>query len=137
LIKKSPWIFHLNAGGCNGCDIELISCITPGFDIERLGCVLKASPRHADIIIVSGIVTKQVKERLIRIYNQTPKRKIVIAIGACAISGGFFTNAYNNAGPVDKIIPVDIYIPGCPPRPQAIIDGIKKALEMLKNERTR
>lgn len=132
LIKKSPWVFHLNAGGCNGCDIELAACITPGFDIERLGCVLKASPRHADIIVITGIVTRQTKERLMRVYRQAPGKKITVAIGSCAITNGFFVNSYNRAGPPDKLIPVDVYVPGCPPRPQAIINGIAKALGMLK-----
>jgi len=132
LIKKSPWIFHLNTGGCNGCDIELTACLTPKFDIERLGCVMKGSPRHADILVVTGPVNRQTRDKVKKIYDQMPKKKIVIAMGSCGITGGIFKESYNEAGPVDKIIPVDIYVPGCPPRPQAMIYGIKKALEKLK-----
>ncbi len=131
MISRSPWLYHFNSGGCNGCDIELIASIAPGFDLERLGCVLKGSPRHADILLVTGCVTKQAEKRLKRIYSQLAEKKVVIAIGSCALSGGAFRSSYNRAGPVDRIIPVDIYIPGCPPRPQAIIHGIKTALERL------
>lgn len=131
-IKKSPWLFHMNTGGCIGCDIEFLACITPRFDIERLGCVIKNSPKHADILMVTGPVTIQTKERLKRVYEQMPKHKIVIALGSCGITGGIFKEGYGEAGPVDKIIPVDIYVPGCPPRPHAIIFGIKKALERLQ-----
>ena len=130
-IKKSPWLYHLNTGGCNGCDLEILACLTPKFDVERLGCVLKGSPRHADILLVSGIVTKKSLERVKRVYAQMPKKKIVIALGSCGATGGIFKEGYNTAGPIDKIMPVDMYIPGCPPRPQAIIYGIKKALERL------
>jgi membrane-bound hydrogenase subunit mbhJ len=131
-IKKSPWIYHLNTGGCNGCDLEVIACLTPRFDIERFGCVMKGSPRHADILLVSGIVTRKTLDRVKRVYAQMPKKKIVIALGSCGITGGIFKEGYNEAGPIDRIIPVDMYIPGCPPRPEAIIYGIKKALERLE-----
>ena len=131
-IKKSPWIFHMNTGGCNGCDIELVACVTPKYDIERLGCVLKGSPRHADILLITGPLTRQIKERAKRVYEQMPRKKIVVAIGSCAITGGIFHESYAQPDAVDKEIPVDIYVPGCPPRPQAIIYGIKKALERLQ-----
>ena len=93
---------------------------------------MKGSPRHADILIVTGPVNRQTKDKVKKIYDQMPKKKIVVAMGSCGITGGIFKEGYNEAGPVDKIIPVDIYIPGCPPRPQAMIYGIKKALEKLK-----
>ncbi len=132
LIKKSPWIYHLNTGGCIGCDIELMACITPKYDIERLGCLLKGSPRHADILVVTGPLTRQTRERAKRIYDQMPKKKVVVALGSCGITGGIFKEGYCEAGPIDKDIHVDIYVPGCPPRPEAIIYGIKKALERLQ-----
>jgi len=122
----------MNTGGCNGCDIELVACVTPKYDIERLGCVLKGSPRHADILLITGPLTRQIKERAKRVYEQMPRKKIVVAIGSCAITGGIFHESYAQPDAVDKEIPVDIYVPGCPPRPQAIIYGIKKALERLQ-----
>ncbi len=127
--KKSPWIFHMSAGSCNNCDIELIAALTPRFDIERFGILLKGSPRHADILVVTGIVNRQTAPRVKRVYEQTPEPKLVVALGNCAVSGGIFKNSYNMAGPVDKVIPVDVYVMGCPPRPQAIIDGIVEAIK--------
>ncbi len=129
MLKKSPWLLHFDAGGCNGCSIEVKALATPRYDIERFGCLFKPCPRHADILIVTGIVTRQAKERLIRIYEQMPRPKKVIAVGTCAISGGIFRNSYNFAGPVDKIIPVDCYVYGCPPKPEAIIKAVLKILK--------
>jgi len=131
--KKSPWLFHLNAGSCNNCDIEVIATLTSRFDVERFGITLEGSPRHADILLVTGIVTRQTISRLKRIYEQVPNPKIVVAIGECAASGGIFRESYNMAGPLDKVIPVNVYVLGCPPRPQAIIDGVIKALEIFEN----
>ncbi|MBN2203006.1 MAG: NADH-quinone oxidoreductase subunit NuoB [Candidatus Aenigmarchaeota archaeon] len=134
MLKKSPWVSNYDAGGCNGCILEIFALITPRYDIERFGCQLKESARHADILLVSGIVNNQSKERLKTIYDQMAGDKKVIAIGSCAISGGPFKDCYNFAGPVDKIIPVDMYIPGCPPRPEAIMDGILKLLGFKDDE---
>ena len=128
---KSPWILHLNTGGCNGCDIEVVATVTPRFDVERLGIVLRGSPRHADILVVTGPVTRQVQDRLVRIYEQIPKPKLVIAIGTCAISGAPFMGCYNVCGGIDTVIPVDVYVPGCPPKPEAIINGIVKLIPKL------
>jgi NADH-quinone oxidoreductase B subunit len=125
---KSPWIIHFNTGGCNACDIEVVAALTPKYDVERFGIIKKGSPRHADIMVVTGPVTKQVKDRVIRIYEQIPEPKSVIAIGSCAISGAPFSNGYNVHGGVDTIIPVDVYVPGCPPKPEAIINGIVKLI---------
>ena len=129
---KSPWILHFNTGACNACDIETIATLTPRFDVERLGVQLKGSPRHADILVCSGPVTLQVKDRLVRIYEQMPEPKFVVAIGSCATSGGVFEGLYNVEGGIDKVIPVDAYIPGCPASPQAIIDGVVKLLAKLE-----
>jgi NADH-quinone oxidoreductase B subunit len=129
--KKSPWILHLNSGACNACDIEIVAALTPRFDLERFGVLLKATPRHADVIVASGPVTRQMRDRLIRIYEQTPDPKFVIAVGACAMSGCVYRGAYNILGGIDQAIPVDIYVPGCPARPDAILDGVVKLLGKL------
>jgi len=129
---KSPWLIHFNTGGCNGCDIELVAALTPRFDVERFGILLEGSPRHADILAVTGPITRQVKDRLLRIYEQMPEPKYVIAIGACAVSGAPFRDCYNVHGGIDSVLPVDAYIPGCPPKPEAIIDGIAKLIQRIR-----
>ncbi len=128
---KSPWILHLNSGACNACDIEIVAALTPRFDVERFGILLKATPRHADVIIASGPVTRQMRDRIIRIYEQVPDPKFVIAVGACAMSGCVYRGAYNIMGGIDQVIPVNMYVPGCPARPDAIIDGVVKLLGKL------
>jgi NADH-quinone oxidoreductase B subunit len=128
---KSPWILHLNSGACNACDIEIIAALTPRFDVERFGILLRATPRHADVIVASGPVTRQMRERIIRIYEQTPEPKFVIAVGACAMSGCVYRGAYNIMGGLDQVIPVNMYVPGCPARPDAIVDGVVKLLGKL------
>jgi NADH-quinone oxidoreductase B subunit len=128
---KSPWILHLNSGACNACDIEIVAALTPRFDIERFGVLLKATPRHADVIVATGPVTRQIKDRIIRIYEQTPEPKFVVAVGACAMSGCVYRGAYNVMGGLDQVIPVTAYVPGCPARPDAILDGVVKLLGTL------
>jgi len=129
---NSPWFIHFNSGACNGCDIEIVALFTPKYDVERFGIKLEASPRHADVLVVSGCVTQQCSERLLRVYDQMPEPKFVVAVGACACSGGIFEGNYNVVGGADKVVPVTAYIPGCPPRPEAIIDGVVKLLNTLK-----
>ncbi|MGQ9848711.1 MAG: NADH-quinone oxidoreductase subunit B family protein [Aggregatilineaceae bacterium] len=129
---SSPWAIHFNSGSCNGCDIEILATLTPRYDVERFGLKLQGSPRHADVLICTGPVTRQARDRLIRIYEQMPEPKFVIAVGSCALSGGAFQGCYNILGGIDQVIPVDVYVPGCPPRPEAIIDGVVKLLEQLK-----
>jgi len=130
-FKKSPWVYHLAASACNNCDIELLDALTPKHDVERFGITLVGSPRHADIVVVSGIVNRQSIERFKRTYDQVPKPNLVVAIGVCACSANMFRDSYNFVKPMDEIIPVDVYVPGCPPKPEAIIAGIVKALEKL------
>jgi NADH-quinone oxidoreductase B subunit len=129
---KSPWILHFNCGACNACDIEVLDALTPRYDLERFGVLLKATPRHADVMIACGPVTRQVSGRMVRIYNQMADPKFVVAVGTCASTGGVFNGCYNVLGGVDKIIPVSAYIPGCPVRPEAVIDGVVKLLSSLK-----
>jgi len=136
-FNKSLWVFHVNTGSCNGCDIEIIAALTPRYDVERFGIKLVGSPRHADVLLVTGPVTKQMAPVLKRIYDQTPDPKMVVVVGACGITGGVFHESYNLAGPVDNIIPVDVYVPGCAARPEAIIYGMAKAwikLEQLEKK---
>jgi len=133
--SKSPWIFHLNSGACNGCDIEVIASLTPMYDVERFGILEKGSPRHADVIVVSGPVTRQTFERVKRVYDQTPDPKVVVAVGSCPITGGIFKDSYTILPGLDNTIPVDSYVPGCAAKPEAIIMGVVKALGKLKGKR--
>jgi NADH-quinone oxidoreductase B subunit len=129
---NSPWVIHFNSGSCNGCDIEILATLTPRYDLERFGVKLKGSPRHADVLICTGPVTRQARERLLRVYGQMHDPKFVVAVGSCALSGGAFQGCYNIMGGIDKVLPVNAYIPGCPPRPEAIIDGVIKLLQSLQ-----
>ena len=130
--RKSPWILHFNSGGCNGCDIEILDLLTPRYDVERLGILNEASPRHADILVCTGPVTRQSHYRLIRIYEQIPAPKWVVAVGSCSCSGGVFRGGYNVIGGIDQVLPVAMYIPGCSCRPEAMIEGFAKLLETIK-----
>ena len=130
--KKSPWLLHFDTGGCNGCSIEVVAALTPRYDIERFGMLAKGTPRHADILVITGPITKQCLPRLIRIYEQMPEPKTVVAIGSCPASGSAYYDCYNVVWPLDKHMPVSAYVPGCPPKPEAIIDGLVKALARLK-----
>ncbi len=128
---NSPWVIHFNSGSCNGCDIEILATLTPRYDLERFGVKLKGSPRHADVLICTGPVTRQARERLLRVYGQMHEPKFVVAVGSCALTGGVFQGCYNIMGGIDRVLPVNAYIPGCPPRPEAIIDGVIKLLQSL------
>jgi NADH-quinone oxidoreductase B subunit len=129
---KSPWILHFNTGACNACDIEILAALTPRFDLERFGILLRSTPRHADVLVCSGPVTRQARDRLIRIYEQLPEPKFVVSVGTCSCSGGVFNGCYNMMGGVNEVIPVSAFIPGCPARPEAIIDGVVKLLGSLQ-----
>jgi len=131
---RSLWVFHANVGACNGCDIEVLDVLTPYWDVERLGIRLVGSPRHADVLLVSGPVTRPMAEPLKALYDAVPDPKIVIAIGACAVGGGPWFDTYNVVGGVDKVIPVDMYIPGCPPKPEAIIHGVAQLLKIAEKK---
>ena len=131
---KSPWILHFNTGACNACDIEIIAALTPRYDLERFGVQLKGTPRHADILVCSGPVTRQIEDRLVRIYEQMAEPKFVVAVGTCACTGGVFGGCYNVLGGINNVIPVSAYIPGCPASPKAIIDGVVKLLASLEEK---
>jgi len=131
-LLKSPWVFHLATSPCNNCDIEILDCLTPKFDIERFGILLIGSIRHADVLLVTGIPNRKTAERIKILYEKASKPCLVVAIGTCACSGGIFKDSYNSPGLVDEFVPVSAYIPGCPPKPEAIIMGVVKLIEKLK-----
>ena len=137
-LRKSLWVYHVNTGACNNCDIEVLDLLTPRFDIERFGMILVGSPRHADVLAVTGVCTRQAMPRLQEVYRQTPKPCVVLAIGSCANAQGIFAEAYHMGAPVDETIravdPDAIigYVPGCPPKPEAMILGVVKAMELIK-----
>jgi ech hydrogenase subunit C len=132
--KKSPWILHYNAGGCNGCDIEILACLGPKYDIERFGMINSGNPKQSDILLVTGPVTKRSRERLVEVYAQMPEPKVVVSCGACACTGGVFRGMYNCEGGIDQYIPVDVYVCGCGSRPEQIIDGVVQALAILEKK---
>ncbi|AET66932.1 Ni,Fe-hydrogenase III small subunit [Desulfosporosinus orientis DSM 765] len=127
-FKHSVHIRHLDSGSCNACDWEMTTLTGPIYDIQRLGFDFVASPRHADVLMVSGPVTRNLEIAVRRTFAATPEPKLVLAVGACACSGGICGKSYASTGGVDNIIPVDVYVPGCPPRPQALIQGLLKAV---------
>ncbi|MHC4917033.1 MAG: NADH-quinone oxidoreductase subunit B family protein [Planctomycetota bacterium] len=136
-LKKSIGVYHVNAGACNNCDIEVVELLTPRFDVERLGITLAESPRHADALLVSGIVTRQVAPRVQEVYRATPKPCVVFALGACTNTRGIFSGGYNAPRPLDEVIrevdpnAIIAYVPGCPPKPEAMVLGVVKALAAL------
>lgn len=133
-IGRSFSVFRIDCGSCNGCEIETFAAITPMWDPERFGFKLVANPRHADILLCSGPVTRQMYYPLLRAYEATPDPKLVVALGACGSSGGIFYDCYSVLSGVDKIIPVDVYIPGCPPHPASIIYGLTSALGVMEQK---
>ena len=136
-LGRSPWVFHVNTGGCNGCDIEIVDTLTPYFDVERFGIKRVSSPKHADILLVTGPVTRQSIKTLLNTYETSPDPKLVVAIGNCACGGGICQDSFTTMGGVDKVIPTDVYVPGCPPRPEALIYGVLLALGKVDQKITR
>ncbi len=128
VLGRSLSIREVDAGSCNGCEMEISALNNPVYDLERLGIHFVASPRHADMLLVTGPVTRNMELALLKTYRATPEPKVVVAVGACGISGGIFGRNYATIGGVDQVVPVDVYIPGCPPRPQALLYGILLAV---------
>ena len=133
-IKKSPWILHYDGTSCNGCDIEVLACLTPLYDVERFGIINTGNPKHADILLITGSVNDQNIPVIKQLYEQMADPKVVVAVGICATSGGIFAECYNIVGGIDKILPVDVYVPGCAARPESIIDGVVKSLAILEEK---
>ena len=134
-MSKSPWIFHINAGSCNGCDIELVSVLTPRYDAERYGFRLTGTPRQADIVVVSGPITMQTRDRLVHTLAQVPEPRVVVSLGSCPRSGNVFKGSYAIDGPLDKYTHVDVSVGGCTPKPEAIVAALAKAAEILAEKR--
>ena len=134
---KSPWILHYDGTSCNGCDIEVLACLTPLYDVERFGVVNTGNPKHADIFLITGSVNEQNIPVVKQLYESMPEPKVVVAVGICAASGGIFADCYNVSGGVDKVIPVDVYVPGCPPRPEQILEGYMQVQALAENESLR
>ncbi len=131
-MKKSPWVSVYNSGGCNGCILETFALVTPRYDIERFGCVWKSSARHADVLLVTGAVSKQTIPRIKRIYSQMADDKKVIGVGICTKTSGPFKGSYNCPKKLEEVIPVDRWVDGCPPRPEAIMKALLEVLEEIK-----
>jgi len=136
-VSRSPWILHYDGSSCNGCDIEVLACLTPLYDVERFGVVNTGNPKHADILLVTGSVNERNIEIITNLYRQMPSPKVVVAVGACACSGGIFARAYNIQGGIDQVVPVDVYVPGCAARPESIIDGVVQGIAALELKRRR
>ena len=131
LANRSPWLYRINAGSCNGCDVELATtAFIPRYDVERLGCKYCGSPRHADIVLITGPLTLRVRDKVLRVWDEIPEPKVTVAVGICPISGGVFRGGHSIEGPLDRYLPIDVNVPGCPPRPQAIMEAVLKAKEI-------
>ena len=132
---KSPWLYHINSGSCNGCDIELVAVLTPRFDAERFGFRLAGSPRQADIVVVTGPVTQQSLNRVLRAIEQVPEPRCIVTMGSCPQSGNVFRGSYAIAGPLSKYVHVDGDVAGCTPKPEAVMDGLVLATKILQEKR--
>ena len=131
--RKSPWVCRLNGGSCNGCDIEITPCLSPRYDVEQIGVELHGTPKHADIVLISGTLTVRSRQAILDIYAQVPNPKAVVALGSCPASGNVFAGSpLVLSESLDTIVPVDVWVPGCPPRPQLIIEGIQSAARLLE-----
>ncbi len=137
LLGRSLHIRQVDAGSCNGCEVEIVALNSPVYDLERFGMHFVASPRHADLLLVTGPVTRNMELALVKTYQATPEPRLVVAVGACGCSGGIFGENYATRGPVDAVVPVDVYIPGCPPPPRALLHGLLLAVGRLLRKRGR
>ena len=130
-LAKSLWVFHISASPCNNCDIEILDLLTPKYDVERFGIKLVGSVRHADVLLVTGIMNKKVSPKVRRVYEQAPKPIFVVGIGSCPMSGVCFKESYNAVQRRSDVIPFDVFVEGCPPKPEAMIDAIVKLVGVL------
>ncbi|MEM2021818.1 MAG: NADH:ubiquinone oxidoreductase [Zestosphaera sp.] len=143
-LRRSVWVYHLNSGSCNACDIEVLDVLTPYFDVERLGIKLVASPRHADVVLFTGPITRESLPKVVRALRAMPRPRLVLALGSCAVGGGIWWDTYATLGGFERLkeilkssnVEVDrvVYVPGCPVRPEAIIHGMSVLLGLRKQE---
>jgi membrane-bound hydrogenase subunit mbhJ len=132
VLSRSLNVFHLAGSACNNCDIEILDALTPKYDLERFGVTLAASIRHADVLLLSGVFNKKSSVRLRRLYDEAPRPLLVVAVGGCPATGIIFQGSYNWDGPPGEYIPIDAYIPGCPPKPEAIVGAVVRLAEALR-----
>jgi Ni,Fe-hydrogenase III small subunit len=130
-LRRSLHVRHLDSGSCNGCDWEITALLNPYHDLQRLGIDVVASPRHADLLLVTGVMTRNLMDAALKTYEAMPSPRLVVAVGACAVGGGVFAHTYAAQGSASPVLPVDVFVPGCPPRPEAIIDGLLMAVGRL------
>ncbi len=133
VLSRSLNVFHLAGSACNNCDIEILDALTPRYDLERFGITLVGSVRHADLLLVSGIFNRKAAARAVAVYEAAPRPVVVVAIGACACTGSMFRGSYNWDGPIGRLIPIDAYVPGCPPKPEAMIAAVAKLVTRLRS----
>lgn len=131
-LAKSLWVFHVSASPCNNCDIEILDLLTPRYDVERFGVQLVGSIRHADVILLTGVINQKVAPMVKRLYEQAPKPIFVVGVGACPTSACCFKDSYNIVPRREDVIPIDVYIPGCPPKPEAMIEALAKLMGVLR-----
>ncbi len=131
-LSRSLWVFHVSASPCNNCDIEILELLTPRYDVERLGIKLVGSVRHADVLLVSGVINGKVAPKVRRLYEQAPRPIFVVGIGTCPISGAVFKESVTLVPHREEVIPFDLLIPGCPPKPEAMIAGVAKLIGVLR-----
>ncbi len=134
-FKNSPWVMHFDTGSCNGCDMEIWAVLTPYYDIERFGAINAANPKHADVLLFTGPVNKKSASRVQNLYEQVPEPKVVVAVGDCASTGAPFLDCYNTCQGISSVIPVDVFIQGCAARPEAIVEGFAKAVQILEEKK--
>lgn len=134
ILTRSLNVFHLGGSACNNCDIEILDALTPKFDVERFGITLVGSVKHADLILLSGVFNRKAAERARRVYEQAPRPVLVVAVGGCAATGLMFRNSYNWDGPINERIPIDAYVVGCPPKPEALIAAIVRLIDKLRQK---
>lgn len=134
VFGRSVAVRHLDVGSCNGCDVEIAATTSPYVDLERFGVRFVASPRHADILLVSGVVTRNLAEALVKTVEATPEPRAVVALGACGMTGGIFAGSPHVLGGAHTLVDVDVVVPGCPPPPESILAGILEAARILSNK---